>query len=60
VRFFWNFQATAQSKQSPIGRKLAQSGHPATALPKAIAKIFKLRQGFSENIQPPGASSETF
>jgi hypothetical protein len=28
MRYFCNFQTTAQSKQSPIGRKFAQSGHP--------------------------------
>jgi hypothetical protein len=27
VVYFFNFQKTAQSKQSPNGRKLAQSGH---------------------------------
>jgi hypothetical protein len=28
VVYFSNFHATAQSKQSPIGRKFARSGHP--------------------------------
>jgi hypothetical protein len=28
VGYFYNFQKIAQSKQSPIGRKFAQSGHP--------------------------------
>jgi hypothetical protein len=30
--YFCNFQKTAQSKQSPIGRKFAQSGHPMGTL----------------------------
>jgi hypothetical protein len=29
VGYFCNFQKFAQSKPSPIGRKIAQSGHPA-------------------------------
>jgi hypothetical protein len=31
VRYFCNLKNTAQSKQSPNGRKFAQSGHPAAA-----------------------------
>jgi hypothetical protein len=29
VGFFCNFHVTAKDKQLPIGRKFAQSGHPA-------------------------------
>jgi hypothetical protein len=29
VGYFYNFHVIAQSKQSPMGRNFAQSGHPA-------------------------------
>jgi hypothetical protein len=38
--YFCNFRKTAQSKQSPNGRKFAQSGHPASEMEKKMAAIF--------------------
>jgi hypothetical protein len=32
LRFFGNFEKSAQRKQSPNGRKFAQSGHPELEL----------------------------
>jgi hypothetical protein len=37
--YICNFQKTAQRKQSPIVRKLAQSGHPASAGPSPYLHI---------------------
>jgi hypothetical protein len=34
VGYFVYFQATAQSKQSHIGRKFVQSGHPVARRPR--------------------------
>jgi hypothetical protein len=36
VGYFCNFHVTAQSKQSHIGRKFAQSGHPAVRFSSGI------------------------
>jgi hypothetical protein len=52
LRYFSSFQNTAQSKQSPKGRKFAQSGHPdfrAAARPRKIffgwKNLFSLKIG---------------
>jgi hypothetical protein len=34
--YYCNFQKTAQSKHSPIGRKFAQSGHPVHRVSRKI------------------------
>jgi hypothetical protein len=43
--------ATAQSKQSPFGRNLAQSGHPACEWSKKVRRFYNKKRsaGFIEN-----------
>jgi hypothetical protein len=38
--YFCHFQETAQSKQSPKRRKIAQSGHPAEMLDTSDIESF--------------------
>jgi hypothetical protein len=51
------FQKTAQSKQSPVGRKFAQSGHPAQDKKKgsvcSISENGRTRsQSYGRELQP--------
>jgi hypothetical protein len=41
----YNFLKTAQSKQSPIGRKFAQSDHPGGKVQQIEAEMFQLQRG---------------
>jgi hypothetical protein len=52
VGYFCHFSKTAQIKQSPIGRKLAQSGHPCPLPPFFPQHKLSLRDSLSRNPFP--------
>jgi hypothetical protein len=50
-RYFCNFQVSAKNEQSPIGRKFAQSGHPACLPKRMYPRLSKEKRIHKKNLR---------